>query len=411
MAKAAGPDFRQAREAFLRVLFLQDHAETGGAARAAGRFAAGLRNLGVEVGVAAGDRDLGPGSFQVTGKPVRGWGRVRELFQTEDSRKRDRENRADLAWEKVILSFRPDLIWIHNIEGAFKWGWSLRLVEQALQAAPVFWTLHDMWALGDGPSYFTENELKKRWNHSPLDKLETAMRKGGCTILTPSVWLRDLVRSVHQGGCEAWPNPLDVELFHPKTRDQVRQGLGLKDDEVLLLAAAENLADSRKGVDLLTEAWNHLRGQAGVRLGLIGRNCPKELQGDPKVLEFGIVAEEEKVARFMSAADVFVHPAKVESYGLVLEEAQACGTPVVAFAGGGIHETLEKGRTGWLLGERSASSLASCLKDILSRRQELWNLRDECRKFMEQKHGRNAFESSWRKITSGLEVRTKRPYG
>jgi glycosyltransferase involved in cell wall biosynthesis len=204
---------------------------------------------------------------------------------------------------------------------------------------------------------------------------------------------------------------LDVELFHPKTRDQVRQELGLKDDEVFLLAAAENLADSRKGVDLLTEAWNHLRGQAGVRLGLIGRNCTKELQEDPKVLAFGVVAEEEKVARLMSAADVFVHPAKVESYGLVLEEAQACGTPVVAFAGGGIHETLEKGRTGWLLGERSAASLASCLKDILSRRQELWNLRDGCRNFMEQKHGRNAFESSWRKITSGLEVRTKRPHG
>ena len=37
----------------MRVLFLQDHQETGGAARAANRFAAGLRKLGVEVGVAA----------------------------------------------------------------------------------------------------------------------------------------------------------------------------------------------------------------------------------------------------------------------------------------------------------------------------------------------------------------------
>jgi glycosyltransferase involved in cell wall biosynthesis len=395
----------------LKVLFLQDHAETGGAARAAGRLATGLRKLGVEVAVVAGDRDIGPAFFQVTGKPVRGWGRVRELFQTEDSRKRGRENRADLAWEKVILSFRPDLIWIHNIEGAFKWGWSLRLVEQALQAAPVFWTLHDMWALGDGPSYFPERELKKRWSHSPLAKLETAMQKGRCTILTPSVWLRDLVGSFYTGSCEAWPNPLDVDLFHPKARAQTRRELGLKEDEILLLAAAENLADPRKGIDLLQEAWNHLRSQAGVHLGLIGRNCPQELQGDPKVLEFGVVAEEEKMAGLMSAADVFVHPAQVESYGLVLEEAQACGTPVVAFAGGGIHETLEKGRTGWLLGERSASSLASCLKDILSRLQELRNLRDGCRNFMEQKHGQNAFESTWSKMTSCLEVRTKRPHG
>ena len=395
----------------MRVLFLQDHAETGGAARAAGRFAAGLRKLGVEVVVAAGDQGGGPGHYWVTGKPGRGWGRVRELFQTEDSRKKSRESRADNAWEAVIRDFRPDLIWIHNIQGAFKWGWSLRLVEQALLAAPVFWTLHDMWALGDGPSYFPESELKRRWSHSPLEKLETAMQKGKCTILTPSVWLRDLVRSVHQGVCEAWPNPLDVELFHPKTRDQVRQELGLKDDEVLLLAAAENLADSRKGVDLLTEAWNHIRGQAGVSLGLIGRNCPQELKKDPKVFTFGSVAEEAKVARLMSAADLFVHPAKVESYGLVLEEAQACGTPIVAFAGGGIHETLEPSRTGWLLEERSVPSLVSRLRDIFAKRQELRGQRDRCRNLMEKKHGSTSFRSHWTKVEGWLERASRKLHG
>ena len=361
--------------------------------------------------MAAGDQGGGPGHYWVTGKPGRGWGRVRELFQTEDSRKKSRESRADNAWEAVIRDFRPDLIWIHNIQGAFKWGWSLRLVEQALQAAPVLWTLHDMWALGDGPSYFPESELKKRWSQSPLAKLETAMRKGKCTILTPSVWLRDLVRSVHQEGCEAWPNPLDVDLFHPKARAQTRHELGLKEDEVFLLAAAENLADSRKGVDLLMEAWNHISGRAGVRLGLIGRNCPKELQGDPKVLEFGVVAEEARVAALMSAADLFVHPAMVESYGLVLEEAQACGTPVVAFARGGIHETLESGRTGWLIEERSVPSLVSCLRDTLAKRQELRGQRDQCRNLMEKKHGSTSFRSHWTKVEGWLERATRKLHG
>ena len=271
-------------------------------------------------------------------------------------------------------------------------------MEEALAHAKVFWTLHDMWALGDGPSYFPESELKRRWSHSPLEKLETAMQKGKCTILTPSLWLRDLVRSVSAGSCEAWPNPLDVDLFHPKARAQTRHELGLKEDEVLLLAAAENLADPRKGLDLLQEAWNQIRGQAGVRLGLIGRNCPKELQGDPKVFAFGSVAEEARVAALMSAADLFVHPAKVESYGLVLEEAQACGTPVVAFAAGGIHETLEPGRTGWLLEERSVPSLFSRLRYILAKRQELRGQRDWCRNLMEKKHGSTSFGSHWTEL-------------
>ena len=395
----------------LKVLFLQDHRETGGAARAANRFTAGLRKLGVEVGVAAGDR-VGEGKdYFVTGKPVRGWGRVRELFQNTDSKKKSRESRANKSWRAAIRDFHPDLIWIHNIQGAFKWGWSLEMVKQALSSAPVLWTLHDMWALGNGPSYFSESELKQRWNGSTLNELRSCMKRGRCTILTPSVWLRDLVRSVDAGPCEAWPNPLDLEVFYPSPRETIRQELGLRQEEIFLLAAAENLADPRKGIDLLAEAWKHIYRTPGLRLGLMGRNCPPILKNDSRVINFGPVNSEKRVAELMVAADLFVHPAKVESYGLVLEEAQACGTQVVAFAGGGIHETLETGRTGWLLGERSVSSLAFCLGDILTKRQELRGRRDWCRYFMEQKHSSTAFRSHWIKVRGWLDGAHKKLHG
>lgn len=387
----------------MKVLFLQDHRETGGAARAANRFTAGLRKLGVEVRVAAGDR-VGEGKdYIVTGKPMRGWGRVRELFQNTDYEKKSRENRANESWRAAIRDFHPDLIWIHNIQGALKWGWSLEMVKQSLSSVPVLWTLHDMWALGNGPSYFSESELKHRWSSSPLQRMRQVMQNGRCIVLTPSVWLRDLVRSVDAGPCEAWPNPLDLEVFHPGPRETIRQELGLRQEEIFLLAAAENLADPRKGIDLLAESWQQIREIPGVRLGLMGRNCPPGLEKDPQVIDFGPVASEQRVAELMAAADLFVHPARVESYGLVMEEAQACGTPVVAFAGGGIHETLETSRTGWLLRERSVSNLASCLGDVLKKRQELRGRRDWCRNLMEQKHGSTAFSSHWTKVRGWLD--------
>jgi len=292
-----------------------------------------------------------------------------------------------------------------------KWGWSLEMVKQALSSAPVLWTLHDMWALGDGPSYFSESELKQRWNGSTLNELRPCMKRGRCTILTPSVWLRDLVRSVDAGPCEAWPNPLDLEVFHPGPRETIRQELGLRHEEIFLLAAAENLADPRKGIDLLAESWQQIREIPGVRLGLMGRNCPPGLQKDPQVIDFGPVASEQRVAELMATADLFVHPAKVESYGLVLEEAQACGTPVVAFADGGIHGTLETGRTGWLLEERSALKLTSFLVDILTKRQELRSRRDRCRDFMIQKHASIAFENCWKKVATWLEGAKSKTHG
>lgn len=379
----------------MRVLFLQDHWETGGAARAANRFAAGLRALGVEIGLAAGDRGGGQDGYLVTGKPARGWGRVRELFSNENSEQKSRENRANASWKEAIRDFQPDLIWIHNIQGAFKWGWSLNMVGQALSSAPVLWTLHDMWSLGDGPSYFSESELQQRWNRSLLCQLKPKMEKGRCILLTPSVWLRDLVRSVCPSRCEAWPNPLDLGLFHPSPREKVRQELGLGQQDILFLAAAENLADSRKGIDLLEETWKQIREIPGVRLGLIGRNCPPGMKNDPRVTDFGPVHSEKRVAELMAAADLFVHPAQVESYGLVLEEAQACGTPVVAFAGGGVGETLEKGKTGWLLPDRSAGTLVGLLQTILANRGGLQKQRTACRAFMERKHGHEAFRAQW----------------
>jgi glycosyltransferase involved in cell wall biosynthesis len=237
------------------------------------------------------------------------------------------------------------------------------------------------------------------------------MKRGRCTILTPSVWLRDLVRLVDAGPCEAWPNPLNLEVFHPGTRETIRQELGLRQEEIFLLAAAENLADPRKGIDLLAETWKQIRKIPGVRLGLIGRNCPPALKKDPQVIDFGPVASEQRVAELMATADLFVHPAKVESYGLVLEEAQACGTPVVAFADGGIHGTLETGRTGWLLEERSALKLTSFLVDILTKRQELRSRRDRCRDFMIQKHASIAFENCWKKVATWLEGAKSKTHG
>jgi glycosyltransferase involved in cell wall biosynthesis len=350
--------------------------------------------------VAAGDWAGEVGDYLVTGKPTRGWGRVRELFQAVDGKKGVREKRAKQNWEAAILDFRPDLIWVHNIQGAFKWGWNLDMVTQALSCAPVFWTLHDMWALGDGPSYFPESELRKRAVFSPLNQLKPLMKSGRCILLTPSVWLRDLVRSVDASPCEAWPNPLGLEVFHPGPRESVRRELGLRQEEILLLVTAENLADPRKGIDLLTESWRQIRETPGVRLGLMGRNCPPGLKNDPQVTDFGPVQSEKRVAELMAAADLFVHPAKVESYGLVLEEAQACGTPVVAFAGGGVGETLEAGKTGWLVTEKSLAALSRALEEILSNPPALRNLRSGARSFMERKHGSDNFQKKWNELAS-----------
>jgi glycosyltransferase involved in cell wall biosynthesis len=57
----------------------------------------------------------------------------------------------------------------------------------------------------------------------------------------------------------------------------------------------------------------------------------------------GYVSDVEKMADCYRAADVFLIPSKVETFGLVAAEAVACGTAVASFYAGGLREVVETG--------------------------------------------------------------------
>jgi glycosyltransferase involved in cell wall biosynthesis len=67
-------------------------------------------------------------------------------------------------------------------------------------------------------------------------------------------------------------------------------------------------------------------------------------------------------------ADAFVSASRDEPLGLSVLEALAMERPVVGFAGGGIPEIVQDGRTGWLVHERSADALARTMSDAASDR-------------------------------------------
>jgi glycosyltransferase involved in cell wall biosynthesis len=60
----------------------------------------------------------------------------------------------------------------------------------------------------------------------------------------------------------------------------------------------------------------------------------------------------------MAKADVFVLPSEEEPFGLVLVEAMACGTPIIATdaLGGGPRTILEDGKHGLLIPQNDSAA-------------------------------------------------------
>ena len=390
----------------MKVLFLQDHATLGGAAQAASRYAEVLRKLGNEVTQAVGDEKAGGKFLRLNGKPGRGLARLLSYFYPKAMRQEKRTIRVAEQWKALLEKVRPDLVWAHNLHGGEKWGWQPDLLMAALAKVPVIWTLHDMWALGDGPAYFNEADLPEKSRRSFLRRiLQTPGAQGRLQLTAPSEWLCGLAQRAVSTNCRRFEYVLDPSVMNPANRDASRDALGLISSDFLLMTVAENLSDPRKGLELLRSTWSRLKKTPGfsrIRLGCIGRNIPDEFKTDPQVLCLGQVTNPEVLSGWLAAADLYVHPASQDNFPLTVQESQACGTPAIVFERGGLAETVEHGRTGWVLKDRSVEGLLAKLVEVIQSPGILASMRVLARDKTMQKQNLQVFSSSWKALLSSF---------
>ncbi len=129
---------------------------------------------------------------------------------------------------------------------------------------------------------------------------------------------------------------------------------------------------SNKGLVELVDAFAPLSRRApdatlvlvGADGGMAGRVDARARQRGiaGRVRRIGYLADERLLASAYRDARAVVLPSEYEAFGLVLLEALAQGTPVVASRVGGIPEIVEDGRTGLLVPPRSPEALARALE-------------------------------------------------
>lgn len=168
------------------------------------------------------------------------------------------------------------------------------------------------------------------------------------------------------------PHGLRLQPTHGLSQEAARRSLDLPPDDPVVLYVGRLLRI--KGVHHLLGAFPCVLTRfPRARLLIVGEGEERQtLQTSaqrlgllPRVAFLGTLPHED-VIRCMRAADVFVLPSLVESFGIVLLEAMSCGLPVVASRVMGIPYIVEDGLNGFLTAAGDEDALADRIMALLS---------------------------------------------
>jgi glycosyltransferase involved in cell wall biosynthesis len=176
-------------------------------------------------------------------------------------------------------------------------------------------------------------------------------------ILVPSSSVAERVRRVYGRESKVVPPPYDDTVFT----------LGTEERDPHQFVTTARLVDASKNLTFLLRVFALL---PELRLTVIGsgRDAKRLERLAPANVTFLGLQPPERVAAELRRSAGYVQ-ANVEDYGIATVESLACGTPVYAFARGGVLDLVQDGANGRFFDQLDESAVAALLRAGL---QETW---------------------------------------
>ncbi len=374
----------------MKILHVNTHDITGGAARAAYRLHRALvaENVDSRMLVQYRKSDDHTISVVASGKVGKALSLIRPTIDSLPLRFY-RNKTATLfspAWlysnrlVNTINKIAPDIVHLHWICDGM-----VRIENFPKIRAPIVWSLHDMWAftggchydegcegylgkckgckvLGSGGRFILSHWVWKRKNRSYA-------KIPNWHIIGLSNWLRDCASAskllVNANICR-FPNPIDTGIYKQIEKDIARKLWNLPlNKKLVLFGAMAATSDPRKGYGKLSQALNKLGKD--IELIILGSSRPEKANGFVQKTHYlGYLHDDVSLATLYNAADVTVVPSLQENLSNAIMESIACGIPVVAFNVGGNSDMIEHLKNGYLAKPFDSDDLSEGIKWILN---------------------------------------------
>ncbi len=186
--------------------------------------------------------------------------------------------------------------------------------------------------------------------------------------------------------------PVDTSLFRPLS-SAARKG------SPRTILNVSRINDPRKNIPLLLKAFARVRRRhPDIRLVLAGDDpgpallAQADQLGVRDAIEFRGKVPFDELVDLYQRADVFAITSTQEGLGIVMVEAMACGTPVVATDCGGPEGIVIDGKTGRLVPNNDAKAFAAALSDLLDDPARLAVMREQCAAFIRERASRPVVE-------------------
>jgi glycosyltransferase involved in cell wall biosynthesis len=168
-------------------------------------------------------------------------------------------------------------------------------------------------------------------------------KHSGRVLTTTDTMVRDLKDHGFKGDIRSWTRGVDRRIFDYNLRNR-------SDNEKILLNVGR--VSKEKGLDDFCKL-----AIPGTRKIIVGDGPYKsELEKRYKDVEFVGVKTGRELAEYYANADVFVFPSKTDTFGVVIIESLACGTPVASYPVAGPKDIIDEGITGYM---------SNCLQDAV----------------------------------------------
>jgi len=221
----------------------------------------------------------------------------------------------------------PDALHVCYVHSPMRYAWN--------QYSPYF--------SPDKLSFFTKRIIPPLIHYLRLWDESSSSRVDHFLVNSRNVAQR--VEKYYRRQAEVLYPPVDTEFFQP----------GEASEDFYLIVSA---LVPYKRIDLAIQGFN----QRGLALKIIGQGPDyKKLKKTAKAnVQFLGALDAEDLLRFYQKARALILPGE-EDFGITSLEAQACGTPVIAYGRGGALESVVPGKTGLFFPELTVESLLSIL--------------------------------------------------